>query len=352
MKITRRQLRQLIKESINSDLSKYIYNTSDQKILNKHDPYKFGGQDDQPFTTLGVGGTNLGGLGSLGLITVSLKLESDMISFKDIITPEEEVEEESSEEESESIDFSALYQQSQEEEEMSDEIDYEALQQLSQEEESSEEELEDVISSFGGGVEEFSDLNVFGSSEDETDLENIDYSMTAQIDAIVLEDIYEKIASGNDEAAFETMLNYLDSDDFFINNRELVGALSLKYNNMSDFYLESPGLSIDGFPTVFEFDGEGDRHIERGDFVQFLVNGESAGVFDLGHMDLNEKKNYLYSNAIKHGLIYSNPFQHGFEQYFLSPIDVIEKTGRKLEMVLRSGMSYENYGEPTSGYKR
>ena len=352
MKITRKQLRRLIQESINSDLSKYVYNTSDQKILNKHDPYKFGGQDDQPFTTLGVGGTSLGGLGSLGLITVSLKLESDMISLKDIITPEDEVEEESSEEESESIDFAALYQQSQEEEEMSDEIDYEALQQQSQEEESSEEELEDVISSFGGGVEEFSDLNVFGSSEDETDLENIDYSMTAQIDAIVLEDIYKKIASGNDEAAFEKMMDYLDSDDFFINNRELVGALSLKYNSISDFYLESPGLSIDGFPTVFEFDGEGDRHIERGDFVQFLVNGKSAGVFDLGHMDLNEKKNYLYSNAIKHGLIYSNPFQHGYEQYFISPIDVIEKTGRKLEMVLRSGMSYENYGEPTSGYKR
>ena len=327
MKITRKQLRRLIESSITPD--KLFRDVGNRRLATNHDPYKFSGQDPQILTTLGVGGTRLGNLGLIEVyVTHAPGNESRVDDIVNGTYDQSKVEFEEDSFDSDDDDF----------------IDYDALFREIEEEETRKKEMGDQYIP----PKQKDDIALVRSEQgEEGDIDDpfVDDIKTVLVDTAIIESFYTDMMNNNLAAARQKMNNYLDSQQFKIDNPELVTDYIIqKFGSFSNFYSQQE-IIIQGFPMEYDFDGSGDKYIERSKTLQFRVNNNSAGVLDVQNKNAKEIRTLLYKNAINHGLLWADPFGPGFEQYFLTPLEVFNLNDmKKLEIILRSDSSYENYG--------
>ena len=327
MKITRKQLRRLIESSLSP--AKLFRDVGDRRLYTDHDPYKFSGQDPRILKTLGVGGTRLG---SLGLIEVYVThAPGNEGRVDDIVNGTFD----QSTDEFEDASFNS---------DDDDFIDYDALFRDVEEEEARKKEMGDKYIP----TKQKDDIAIVRSvqgEEGEVDDPFVDDIKTALVDAMSIESFYVDMMNNNLEVARQKMNSYLDSKQFKDNNPELVTDYIIqKFGSFSNFYSQQE-IIIQGFPMQYDFDGTGDKHIERSKTLQFRVNNKSAGVVDVRNKNLKEIRSLLYKNAIDNGLLWADPFGPAFEQYFVTPLEIFNLNDmKKLELILRSDSSYENYG--------
>lgn len=329
MKITKRQLRKLIESSISPE--KLFRDVGNRRLTTHHDPYKFSGQEPQILKSLGVGGTRLG---SLGLIEVYVthapgnesRIDDIVNGTYDQSTAEFE-EDSFDSDDDDFIDFDALFRETQKEEERKKEMGDQYIPPKQE---------DDIV--LVGSVQ---------GEEGDIDDPFVDDIKTVLVDTAIIESFYTDMMNNNLEVARQKMNSYLDSQEFKNDNPELVtDYIVQKFGSFSNFYSQQE-IIIQGFPASFDFDGSGDMYIERSKTLQFRVNNNSAGVLDVQNKSAKEIRALLYKNAIDHGLLWADPFGPAFEQYFLTPLEIFNlNNNKKLELILRSDHSNENYGKP------
>lgn len=334
MNITGRNLRNQIRLLIESELSadKLFKDVSKKRLVTRHDPYKFSGQDPEILKTLRVGGTRLG---SLGLIEVYVSYApgnesriDDIVNgdYDDNDIFQDEIEEDDTEEES--TDWSDIFHH---------------MEEMEKEEKRKKEMGDQYIPS-----KEKDDILLVGSVQGEEgsiDDPFVDDIKTVLVDARIIESFYIDMMNNNLEQAKQKMNNYLDSKQFKNDNPLLVTDYIIrKFGSFSNFYSQQE-IIIQGFPMGYEFDGSGDKYIERSTTLQFRVNNNSAGILDVKNKNAQEKRRLLYKIAIDNGLLWADPFGPAFEEYFLTPLEIFNLNGKKLEVILRSEHSHENYGD-------